>query len=105
MPPNPDTFFIFCAKHLADPSCLHVCEGLDPWNAWRHPGRQSVCLFQLVGGIVILATERCDPALALKGTELKRRQRQRANLEDEGFLFVCRNEIGLVAKPLEDPRV
>lgn len=55
-------------------------------------------MFKLVLVIVVAPPERGDAALAFKGAELERRERQRADLGDELLLALSGDEAGLVAQ-------
>ena len=64
----------------------------------RDPGGQVFRLFKLVLVIVVAPPERGDAALAFKGAELERRERQRADLGDELLLALGGDEARLVAQ-------
>jgi hypothetical protein len=64
----------------------------------RDPGGQVFRLFKLVLVIVVAPPEGGDAALAFKGAELERRERQRADLGDELVLALGGDEVRLVAQ-------
>ena len=64
----------------------------------RDPGGWVFRLFKLVLVIVVAPPERGDAALAFKGAELERRERQRADLGDELVLALGGDEARLVAQ-------